>query len=830
MGVVFCFGVFKVSGCKQRGRVMPKIAEVAIDIPGLDYSRVFHYKIPDRFIDKIKTGQKVIVDFSGSRKEGFVVGFTEKTDISEIKNIEKIVEESPVVPPYLLDLSKWMSRKYFCSLAKAIQCIMPSGTNLKAKKIIYLKEGTEQSSESLDNAPLQREILEILKKNAPIEFSRLNKIMPSKNIYSAIQALEKKGFIEINYEYKKRVKTKKEKRVFLKKNPEKELLEGLSFNQSMILKELRDSDLTISNLSTKTGISYSSVYSSVLSLTKKGILDIKEVEVYRNPYEKLEYSSDKHLKPTQAQRNVLQLIMDCFEKKKNVLIRGVTGSGKTEIYIQSVEKLLKRGLGSIILVPEIVLTPQMVERFKSRFGDFTAVIHSGLSLGERFDEWRRIESGKARVVIGARSAVFAPVKNLGIIIIDEEHETSYKQLEDPKYNAIEIAEHRAKTEGAIVVMGSATPSIESYYRAQKGELVLAELRHRINNRPLPLVEVVDMKKELKQGNRSIFSRKLYNEIKSTLDKNQQVLLFLNRRGYSTFILCRECGLVLKCPHCEISLTYHFDTNTVKCHYCGFEQNSPDICPKCKGRSIRYFGIGTQKVEQEIKRAFQNYKVARMDSDTTTRKGSHKRILDDFKEKKIDILIGTQMISKGLDFPNIGLVGVVTADTLLNLPDFRAGERTFQLITQVAGRTGRGNIPGKVIVQTYHPEHYSIKAAKAHDYITFFNHEIVLREKFLYPPFTEMVYLVISGTDEKDVIRYSNILADLLNKYLDIKKFEIIGPSPAPISKIKDRFRWQILIKSIECLDIFIERMTKIINEFKTKKVSLHVDINPISLV
>jgi len=502
------------------------------------------------------------------------------------------------------------------------------------------------------------------------------------------------------------------------------------------------------------------------------------------------------------------------------------------VYLQAIRQCLDQGREAIVLVPEISLTPQMVERFKGRFGSEVAVLHSRLSNGERYDEWRKIALKQVRVVIGARSAIFAPFTSLGLIIIDEEHETSYKQEDSPKYHAREVAIERAIRHQAAVVLGSATPSLESYYRASEPDdrsgsagrpagpggspfdganagraaavarpsaYRLLTMKERVQGRPLPPVHLVDMREELKQGNRSMFSRPLYKAIEERLDKKQQVVLFLNRRGYSTFVMCRECGHTLGCPHCDISLTYHQSSQTVRCHYCGYAEPQARICPSCSSEHIRFFGTGTQKVEEELGKLFPGIRVIRMDVDTTTEKGSHEKLLTMFRNREADVLLGTQMVAKGLDFPDVTLVGVIAADTVLNLPDFRAGERTFQLLTQVAGRAGRHELPGEVFVQTYTPEHYSIVTASGHDYEAFLEEELRMREAGGYPPYYRLILITISHEQIPMLVRTAESLVGHIKELL-LRETDgsddamVLGPVASPIPRIKDRYRFQCMIK------------------------------------
>ena len=570
----------------------------------------------------------------------------------------------------------------------------------------------------------------------------------------------------------------------------------------------------------------------VNSLLDKGLIIVEEKEVYSLIKEDIPQETIKNL--TMEQLKAVDSIADSFNKNNHVLLHGVTGSGKTEIYLKLIEKELKQGRQGIVLVPEISLTPQMIRRFIGRFGDTVAVIHSGLSDGEKYDEWRRISQGKAKVAVGARSAIFAPFNNLGIIIIDEEHEHTYKSETRPKYDAREIAKKRCEIEGCKLLLGSATPTIESYYRAQN-ELLnynLVSLENRVNQKKMPDMEIMDMREELKKGNKSIFSESLKNEIVNTINENNQMILFLNRRGYSTFVSCRSCGYVVKCPNCNISLTYHAKGEYLSCHYCGYSKMNPKTCPSCNSNYIRYFGIGTQKVEKEFQNNFGILNVLRMDADTTTRKNSHKRILDGFRNRKSDVLIGTQMIGKGHDFPDVTLVGIITSDTYLNMPDFRAAEKTFQMITQAAGRAGRGDKPGRVIVQTYSPEHYSLLHAKYHDYVGFYNEEIKLRKEMNYPPFSHMGNIIISGFLEAKVEKAAKEAGKTLFMITkEMKNVEIWGPASAPLSKIKNKYRWQIVLKT-EKENQLLDIMTKFNNSniYSNNSISIGMDINPINML
>ncbi len=526
----------------------------------------------------------------------------------------------------------------------------------------------------------------------------------------------------------------------------------------------------------------------------KGWLTKDPVEVYRSPSSK-DKTRDHPFELNHHQAIAVEKISHAVnnDQAETFLLEGVTGSGKTEVYLQSIAQALNKGKTAIMLVPEISLTPQMVTRVKQRFGSAVAVLHSGLSNGEKYDEWRRIEKGEAQVVVGARSAVFAPLKNIGLIIMDEEHETSYKQDETPRYHARDVALWRSKYHGAPLVLGSATPSLESRARAQKGVYQQLLLPDRINEQPLPIVSVVDMRKELRQHAESNFSTDLLDALNDRLARGEQSILMLNRRGYSSFIMCRDCGFVLKCPNCDISLTLHMDTHTMKCHYCGHEEPIPRQCPNCHSAKIRYYGTGTQKVQAELEQKIPAANVLRMDVDTTRRKGMHEKILKQFGNHEADILLGTQMIAKGLDFPDVTLVGVLNADTGLGLPDFRASEHTFQLLTQVSGRAGRADKKGEVIVQTFNPDHYAIKLAQTQNFEKFFKLEMDLRHRGGYPPYYYTVQVMTSHEKEAQAAKKMLAITNWLRKRIAPDSI-ILGPTPQAIARVNRRYYYQIVIK------------------------------------
>ena len=563
---------------------------------------------------------------------------------------------------------------------------------------------------------------------------------------------------------------------------------------------------------------------SLNKLIENGYLLTEDRVVYR--YNTRSYIEESKNVLNDEQKNAFNKILN--SDKKGFLLKGVTGSGKTEVYMNLVGETLKEGKSAIVLVPEISLTPQMIERFKGRFGKNVALFHSKLSQGERFDEWYRIKKGEARLVVGARSAIFLPLDNLGIIIIDEEHENTYKSEQNPKYSTKEVAKFLSEIKGCKYILGSATPSIETYYEALNGKLELVEIKNRVSNRPLPQMEIVDMREELKSRNLSLLSRSLYNEMKETLERKEQIILFLNRRGFSSFVSCRSCGYVFKCPECDLSMTYHKNGYLI-CHYCGRAQREQKVCPECGSKYVKFFGAGTQRVEEEVKKYFPKARVMRMDVDTTRSKDSHENIYNAFKSGEGDILIGTQMVSKGLDFKNVTLVGVLAADISLNIPDYRSSERTYQIITQVAGRAGRGEKKGKVVIQTYTPNSLSLQYAIENNYNDLYNEEIKVRKIMNYPPFSTIFLINSISKDEGKLKEFMNKVGESLRKLLDSREnIQILGPVPCIITKLKDNYRWQIIIKGnldnnlkLKIKDILYELNKSVYNEIR-----ISMDINP----
>ncbi|WHX42224.1 primosomal protein N' [Mesobacillus sp. AQ2] len=763
------------------------IASVIVDVPAKQTDKTFDYKIPDKFLEVIKPGTRVIVPFGPRKIQGFVTELKDQSSFSKLRSIVEPLDLTPVLNEELLKLGEWLTEHTLSYKISSYQAMLPAALKAKYEKKIVLAKGTELNS-------LPKNLAELFLNNSELKWEDA----VAQGLVQQLQKEAAAGRVEVVYQVKDRVRKKLLKHIYPAIGSEQleearaKLSSQASGQQAVIDFFLKHPEPVEQRLLLTTlGISQASVQ----SLVKKGILKAEEMEVYRDPYAEREFERKVALELTAEQEKAISPILSSIEKEHHevFLLYGVTGSGKTEIYLQSIQEVLRKGKEAIVLVPEISLTPQMVTRFKERFGDLVAVMHSGLSAGEKYDEWRKIQRKEVKVVVGARSAIFAPFENIGIIIIDEEHETSYKQEENPRYHARDVAIQRAKTYACPVVLGSATPSLESFARAQKGRYTLLTLPKRMNNQALPEVEIVDMREELRTGNRSMFSVKLFEKIKDRLERKEQTVLFLNKRGHSSFVMCRDCGYVMNCPHCDITLTYHRYNEQMKCHYCGYEDRVPTICPECNSEHIRYFGTGTQKVEEELLKLIPEARVIRMDVDTTGRKGSHEKLLTAFQEGQADILLGTQMIAKGLDFPNITLVGVLSADTMLNLPDFRSSEKTFQLLTQVSGRAGRHKLPGEVVIQTYTPEHYSVELAGSQDYDRFYQQEMLMRKVHQYPPFYYLSLVTVSHEELMKVVSVTEKIAKFITSRLS-KDSVVLGPVASPIPRINDRYRYQCLIK------------------------------------
>ncbi|GKS47081.1 primosomal protein N' [Staphylococcus argenteus] len=797
------------------------IAKVIVDVASKSVDYKFDYLIPERLVSVIQPGIRVVVPFGPRTIQGYVMEVTtqpdSQLDMSKLKSIIEVKDIKPELTPELIALSEWMSTTHVIKRISMLEVMLPSAIKAKYKKAFMLKDDTEVTAD----------ILKRFDKNGFYYYKDAQKNNDIASLMSLLQAgiIEEKTILSQNVTKK----TKRAVRIIDGFNPDEVLakLEKIikQYDLYAFLSEEQHKTIFLSDIEDM-GFSKSSLD----GLVKKGYVEKYDAIVERDPFKDRVFEQESKRQLTTDQQRAYAAINEKIinQEQATFLLHGVTGSGKTEVYLQTIEDVLNQGKQAMMLVPEIALTPQMVLRFKRRFGDDVAVLHSGLSNGERYDEWQKIRDGRAQVSVGARSSVFAPFKNLGLIIIDEEHESTYKQEDYPRYHAREIAQWRSEYHHCPVILGSATPCLESYARAEKGVYQLLLLPNRVNQQALPDIDIVDMRTELSEGNRSMFSKDLREAIQLRLDRQEQVVLFLNRRGYASFMLCRDCGYVPQCPNCDISLTYHKTTDLLKCHYCGYQETPPNQCPNCESEHIRQVGTGTQKVEELLQQEFEGARIIRMDVDTTSKKGAHEKLLTEFEKGNGDILLGTQMIAKGLDYPNITLVGVLNADTMLNLPDFRASERTYQLLTQVAGRAGRHEKAGQVIIQTYNPEHYSILDVQKNDYLTFYRQEMEYRKLGKYPPYYYLINFTISHKEMKKVMEASQHVHKILLQHLTEKAL-VLGPSPAALARINNEFRFQILVKfksepgllqAIQFLDDYYHE------KFIKEKLALKIDINP----
>lgn len=800
------------------------IAKVIVDVPASSINQTFDYHIPEKFQDMLEVGMRVVVPFGPRKIMGFVVERVNFTTFDRVKDILDVLDVTPVLTKELLDLGKWLANDTLSLYITALQAMLPQVLKSSYKKeIVKLTE--ENLPEELEFLFAGRDVVSFEEfEQSNISYYQLKKVVET-------------GDVSIDYLVKSKITKKKITMVEPACEPykleeamldipeqakkQKKILSFFIQHEAPIEKKLLLEKLHTTNQTVK-------------SLQEKGLLKVYQMEVYRNPYNDDEFERTYPLRLNEEQEIAIKPIQQSIDEDQHdvFLLHGVTGSGKTEIYLQAIQNVINNGKEAIVLVPEISLTPQMVKRFKGRFGKDVAVMHSALSAGEKYDEWRRIHQKEVKVVVGARSAVFAPFENIGIIIIDEEHENTYKQEDQPRYHARDVAIYRAKNHDCPVVLGSATPTLESFARASKNVYKLATLRKRTNDMPMPEVEIVDMRNELHAGNRSMFSRRLVEKMNMVIEKKQQVVLLLNRRGYSTFVMCRDCGHVNECPHCDIALTYHKYSNKLKCHYCSYEENVPVLCPECSSDLIRYFGTGTQRVEESLLEILPEARILRMDVDTTRRKGAHEKILTKFAKGEADILLGTQMIAKGLDFENVTLVGVLTADSMLHLPDFRSSEKTFQLLTQVSGRAGRHELTGEVIVQTYTPDHYSIQLASKYDYDTFYQEEMSVRKKFQYPPYYFLALVTVSHQNKVRVVQTTQKIAQLLMKKVNPNTI-ILGPTPSPVSRIKDRYRYQCMIKyrNEPNLRMYLNKIQDLFQEeIRKEDLQIAIDMQPYHLM
>ena len=760
-----------------------RIAQVIVDVPTMQTNRPYDYCVPATL--HVTAGMRVVVGFGkGNRAvQGFVIALHDTAAFTgELKPLLAVLDSQPVLNTELLALSSWLATTTFAFRITSMQTMLPSALRANYRKYFVPTSHASTAVQALFN-----------------QQSRLlwDKKLPA-DIVKQLTNARKKGEVTLTYQVTNQLQPKYVSGV-IRNLSDAEIMQ----QQQQLTKRAAKQQQLLTFLTTLQPqhayvltnlIAQSHLCSNVWrTAIKKGWLTSTNVEVYRQPYPQLSRQITSQLPALTTEQQQAVTTINHAQGYQPFLLEGVTGSGKTEVYLRTIAHALAQDKTALLLVPEISLTPQTVQRVIRRFGDQVAVLHSGLSAGEKYDEWRRIANGTAKVVVGARSAIFAPLTKIGVIIIDEEHESSYKQEDTPRYHARDVALWRGQYHQCPVILGSATPSLESRARAQKGVYHLLTLTKRINQQPLPPVTLVDMRQELAQQTTHNYSQVLLTALQQRIERHEQSVLLLNRRGYSSYVLCRDCGYVFKCPHCDISLTVHMHRRVLCCHYCGYQIPLPQFCPQCHERHLRFYGTGTEKAEQELQRLLPQARILRMDVDTTKHKGDHERLLAAFGAHQADVLLGTQMIAKGLDFPNVTLVGVLNADTSLNLPDFRASERTFDLLTQVSGRAGRADKSGQVIIQTYNPEHYAIQFARQHNYEGFFYHEMQIRHRGRYAPYYYTIKVTVSHLDENKAAQKIFMIMNVLRPVLSSQAI-LLGPTPAAIAKINQRYYYQLVIK------------------------------------
>ncbi|CAA9344587.1 MAG: Helicase PriA essential for oriC/DnaA-independent DNA replication [uncultured Gemmatimonadetes bacterium] len=789
--------------------------EVALPLP---LPRTFTYRVPDELRPAARPGARVLVPFAGKEKIGWIdrVATGEPAGkVERIKPITGVLDEAPSATPVILKLSRWIADYYLAPLGQVLRTALPAGLTESTTDYVVLAAGAAVHEEGL--SPQEAKLVGWLQsRDGPQPVARLRREMGDRAWWPVIRRLTDAGVVEVVSEGPRTAPPVRTRRVVRLVRHVPSLLEREElFSRAKRQREayeMLEAMAGQAELSHLTGtLGFSSAI--VKGLVEKGLASVTEEEVSRDPYANIEVGAAPKLRPTPQQAEIIRRLSEASRTREpgTFLLRGVTGSGKTLVYIELLREVVERqGKTAIVLVPEIALTPQTVGRFKAVFGDRVAVLHSALSDGERYDEWRSLRAGEKQIVVGARSAVFAPLANLGAIVVDEEHESSYKQADAPRYHAREVAVVRARLEGAVCLLGSATPALESWTNAQSGKYQLVELPERVGGQPLPPIRIVDLRKERKRQKETagplqkadmgpiILSDVLVDAVHARMRLGEQTILLLNRRGYASFVQCRDCGFVWHCPNCNVSLTFHRRRGLLTCHYCLHEEPSPKTCTACGSADLSFRGVGTEQVERSVGEAFPSARIARMDVDTTGGKWAHHDILGRVERGEVDILLGTQMIAKGLDFPNVTLVGVINADVGINLPDFRATERTFQLLTQVAGRAGRGPKGGEVFIQTALPSHYAIESATEHDFVGFAARELEARREPTYPPHSRLVNVVLSGLEEPATqelaVQASEWLAGLLSSR-GLKEVALVGPAPCPIDRIRNRWRWHFLLRS-----------------------------------
>ncbi len=817
----------------------PKYVEVALPIP---LRQTFTYILPEGLRQNIKIGARLLVPFGKRQLTGYAVALHEvlsselEIEESALKEAIELLDVEPLLTEEIIKLTQWTADYYASAWGEVLKASLPAGINASVEQIVSITaQGRDELVKVSSATTAKVQILRRLSENEEITARELGKKFGVSKSQRIVRELVSQNWASVFHRaLTTQVKPKRRKAVrLLPPEFHQTNTKPLSEAQQKIIDTLieENGEIIFTDLIEKADVGASSIN----TLAKRGILEIFVQEVRRDPLENTALPDLLNLTLTEGQTKVLSEIQKSLqsEQYKAFLLHGVTGSGKTEIYIQAMKTALEKGKTALMLVPEIALTPVFSRRLRAVFGEDVAILHSNLSTGERFDEWRRLRSGAARIVIGTRSAVFAPLENVGLIIVDEEHDGSYRQHEMPFYNGRDVAVVRANFAKAVVVLGSATPALETFHNSNIGKYEYLSLPNRIGNRPMARAELVDMKEVFGEaGKNPIFSPQLIEAIEETHKRGEQSIILLNRRGFSSFVLCRTCGETIRCNNCDITLTYHKRQAQLVCHYCNHREKVPKKCPQCESKYIFFVGEGTEQIEDILRRKFSNLRIARVDRDSISRKNELEETLSAFSEGKTDLLVGTQMLAKGHDFPNVTLVGVISVDAGLAMPDFRSAERTFQLLTQVAGRAGRGNLPGRVIIQTYHPEHYALQHSQTQNYGDFYQVEINFRQKLNYPPFVALASILIKHSNYNFAFDNAQILRECLQNANVEKNCIILGPAPAPLARLKGEHRLQILVKARNRAKLR-ETLDFALHDAQEKFCDLrivYVEIDPINLM
>ncbi|NNL76085.1 MAG: primosomal protein N' [Desulfobacterales bacterium] len=806
--------------------------EVAVALP---VSNTFTYSVPESLFNFITTGKRVLIPFGRRRVTGYVFGQCRLLDsIEEIKSILDVLDEEPLFPPSMVPFFRWITDYYKYPIGEVVKNALPGGLNIRDLATVTLTEKGRTAVSHGHLTPIAKDFLGQLiagPRRVKEVCRKINQNIPA----ALLNTFERNGWITKKWELSG-VKTKARTERFVRLAGVGLAADGLSKTRAKIIDILKaEGEISLKKLK-KTVPTAANL---VKNLEKEGYLFVRHKRVFRDPFGSSIKPDTAPILNQEQERAVLQACNNLNKGYKTFLLSGITGSGKTEVYMHIADEVIRKGRSVLVLVPEIALITQMERRFRARFGECVSVLHSALSAGERYDQWIRIARGEATIAIGARSAIFAPFDDMGVIIVDEEHDSSYKQEGKLRYNARDLAVLRAKQNGCVALLGSATPSIQTYYNVTTQKFSELTLKNRVEQRPLPAISIVDLRQSRDaRGIERFISAELQQAMAAALDRDEQVLLFLNRRGYASFPVCGACGRPMSCKHCDISLTLHQRSNAYRCHYCGFSKAATSSCEYCGSDKIKQLGLGTEKLQDMVSSLFPKARVARMDRDTTIRKGAIVKLLKGLRDKTTDIVVGTQMVAKGHDFPNITLVGIVCADLSLSFPDFRAGERTFQLLAQVAGRAGRGDRPGRVVLQTYNPEHFSISTARQQDFRSFYHEEIRFRKALNYPPFSRMVQFKISGKNPQKTKTHAHLIGDLCRalKATDSGRYqsvEIMGPIEASLTRIAQRYRWQILLKGSNAVALhqFINQLlSENTTDFTHRYVKVAIDVDPVFMM